>query len=312
MRMYNFHLVDGDETWSIETEYPVRLSSDRIEQIIDNAFDSFTITSNSDIFSPINSKNSNNKIEYDEIEIEYHDVVIEAGSYAQFVQPSYSVPDTNKHDIHVWWEATGQVASWVHPGNMDYGIAPPGKQHPKWSFTIDVPENTRKGFYSFTWEKHCLIVYQDQSVPCGNGFQKQFEIEVTPSNEGGCLIATATYGSELAPQVQQLRELRDNKLLQTESGTSFMNTFNDFYYSFSPYIADYERENPVFKEIVKIAITPMISSLSILNHVDMDSESEVLGYGIGIILLNLGMYFVAPAIVISMIMRRKINYGNIK
>ena len=29
---------------------------------------------------------------------------------------------------------------------------------------------------------------------------------------GGCLIATATFGSELAPQVQQLREIRDNKL----------------------------------------------------------------------------------------------------
>jgi len=59
---------------------------------------------------------------------------------------------------------------------------------------------------------------------------------------GGCLIATATYGSEMAPQVQQLRELIDNTLLQTESGTSFMNTFNDVYYSFSPIIADYERE----------------------------------------------------------------------
>jgi peptidyl-prolyl cis-trans isomerase B (cyclophilin B) len=115
---------------------------------------------------------------------------------------------------------------------------------------------------------------------------------------GGCLIATATYGSELSPQVQQLRELRDNKLLQTESGVSFMNTFNNFYYSFSPYIADYERENPVFREAVKITITPMISSLSILNYVDMDSEYEVLGYGISLILLNIGMYFVAPAIII--------------
>ncbi|MCH7648774.1 MAG: matrixin family metalloprotease [Thaumarchaeota archaeon] len=118
------------------------------------------------------------------------------------------------------------------------------------------------------------------------------------SKGGGCLIATATYGSELAPQVQQLRELRDNKLLQTESGTSFMNSFNDFYYSFSPIIADYERENPLFKEMVKIGITPMISSLSILNYVDMDSEVEVLGYGISLILLNVGMYFGIPIFVI--------------
>ncbi len=127
--------------------------------------------------------------------------------------------------------------------------------------------------------------------------EKQGEgiIKSIPSG-GGCLIATATYGSELSPQIQQLRELRDNKLLNTESGTSFINSFNDFYYSFSPYIADYERENPIFKEVVKIAITPMITSLSILNYVEMDSEVDVLGYGISLILLNVGMYFVAPAI----------------
>jgi len=114
---------------------------------------------------------------------------------------------------------------------------------------------------------------------------------------GGCLIATATYGSELAPQVQQLRELRDNKLLQTESGAVFMESFNVFYYSFSPEIADYERKNPYFKEAVKLAITPMISSLSILNYVDMDSEVEVLGIGISLILFNIGMYVGVPVAV---------------
>jgi len=129
--------------------------------------------------------------------------------------------------------------------------------------------------------------------------EKVMEEQVTPETKGGgCLIATATFDSELSPQVQQLRELRDNKLLQTESGTSFMNSFNDFYYSFSPYIANYERENPVFKEAVKIVITPLISSLSILNYVEMDSEESVLGYGISLIILNLAMYVGIPAVVI--------------
>ena len=123
-------------------------------------------------------------------------------------------------------------------------------------------------------------------------------IQNKTSSKGGCLIATATFGSELAPQVQQLRELRDNKLLESESGTLFMNSFNALYYSFSPTIADYERENPLFKEVVKIALTPMISSLSILNYVNMDSEVTVLAYGAGILALNLGMYFVAPAVLV--------------
>ena len=60
------------------------------------------------------------------------------------------------------------------------------------------------------------------------------------------------YGSEMAPQVQQLRELRDIPILKTNSGIAFMTTFNQFYYSFSPTIADLEREQPIsFKEIVK-------------------------------------------------------------
>jgi len=134
-------------------------------------------------------------------------------------------------------------------------------------------------------------------LPCGPGTHEENGLCV-PDNGGGCLIATATYGTELAPEVQKLREIRDNTLLQTTSGSTFMTGFNQIYYSFSPTIADLERQNPIFKEAVKLAITPLITSLSILNYVDVDSEAEVLGYGISLILLNIGMYFVAPAIVV--------------
>ena len=114
----------------------------------------------------------------------------------------------------------------------------------------------------------------------------------------------------MAPQVQLLREIRDNTVLQTESGTSFMTGFNQFYYSFSPAIADYERENPVFKEAVKLSLTPLLTSLTLLQYADIDSESEMLGYGIGIIMLNIGMYLLAPAVVTLKLVKkyRKINF----
>ena len=124
------------------------------------------------------------------------------------------------------------------------------------------------------------------------------ESETTEPQGGGCLIATAAFGSEMAPQIQFLREIRDNTVLQTESGTSFMTGFNQFYYSFSPVIADYERENPIFKEAVKLALTPLLTSLTLLQYADIDSESEMLGYGIAVISLNIGIYFVAPAVLL--------------
>jgi hypothetical protein len=143
---------------------------------------------------------------------------------------------------------------------------------------------------------------------CGEGTVLKDGMCVVAQQEekgGGCLIATAAYGSEMAPQVQFLREIRDNTVLQTQSGTSFMSAFNQFYYSFSPAVADYERENPVFKEAVKVGLTPLLTSLTILNYVDIDTEQEMLGYGIGIIMLNIGMYFVAPAVVIIAIKNRR-------
>lgn len=132
----------------------------------------------------------------------------------------------------------------------------------------------------------------------------EFTQTVAQESEGGCLIATAAFGSELSPQVQLLREVRENVLLKTQYGTMFLSGFNQFYYLFSPTIADWERENPSFKELVRITITPLLTTLSILNNVEVDSEASMLGYGIGMISLNVGMYFVFPALIAIKLKRR--------
>jgi hypothetical protein len=76
-----------------------------------------------------------------------------------------------------------------------------------------------------------------------------------------CLIATAAFGSELTPQVQYLRYFRDNYILSTASGTAFMKIFDSVYYSFSPQIAEYEREQPWMQSTVKVALYPLFGIL---------------------------------------------------
>jgi len=204
-------------------------------------------------------------------------------------------PQTQKIQEHIDWKFSVSKNGEIIWGPTQLSHTSEGSlKNLKYEFQDD-------GVYSLEFEIEGILF---QPIPAE---KVSFEVRVgeafaqpdTPppinDNGGGCLIATAAYGSELAPQVQQLREIRDNMILQTEVGNSFMTNFNEFYYSFSPAIADLERENPIFKESVRLALTPMLTSFSILNHVDIDSEQEMLGYGISLILANIGMYTGLPA-----------------
>ena len=120
---------------------------------------------------------------------------------------------------------------------------------------------------------------------------------------GGCLIATAAFGSELAPQIQSLRQVRSD-ILQTNTGTSFMEWFNTFYYSFSPEIADLEREISEICWLVRTAITPAVHILGIMSIADPDSEISVAVLGTITILALAGLYVILPVLVAWVIQSR--------
>ena len=129
-------------------------------------------------------------------------------------------------------------------------------------------------------------------------------IDTGHEDGGGCLIATAAYGSELAPQIQFLREIRDNTLLSTDSGTSFMAGFNQFYYSFSPAVADLERENVVFRDAVRVAITPALYTLNIMALADQNSDASVTAFGLLAIAAMASTYVAGPVLAVRAVGRK--------
>jgi hypothetical protein len=222
------------------------------------------------------------------------------GTYSVSVTAGGTINKAGEYTILAFWNSNRNQTTFEYFGSSESAPAT----------STPTPTPTPTSEPAMDMEPEPVVETESVSEPkCGAGTvlkDGQCVVkEKESSSGGGCLIATAAYGSEMAPQIQFLREIRDNTVLQTESGSAFMTGFNQFYYSFSPAVADYERENPVFKETVKLALTPMLTSLAILNYVDIDSETEMLGYGIGIILLNIGMYFVAPAVIIIKIKNRK-------
>ena len=72
-----------------------------------------------------------------------------------------------------------------------------------------------------------------------------------------CFIATAAYGSAMAPEVELLRAFRDRRLLTHAPGRAFVG----FYYRHSPTFADAIRENDAARTAVRAALWPLVWSI---------------------------------------------------
>ena len=125
----------------------------------------------------------------------------------------------------------------------------------------------------------------------------------------GCLIATAAFGSELAPQVQALRNFRDGIALNTLAGSSFMAVFNGWYYSFSPQVADFERGRPWLKEAVRASVYPLLGILDLSTQVydtlAFNGEAAIVGAGLTASALIGLLYFAPLSAVLALEGRRR-------
>lgn len=102
------------------------------------------------------------------------------------------------------------------------------------------------------------------------------------------------------PQVQFLRSFRDDRILSTAAGSSFMNVFNSWYYSFSPSGADFEHGGgqPWLQATVKTAIYPLIGILTVAEKgygvAEVEGGSLVAGFAAS---SPIGTVYLSPAAV---------------
>ena len=98
---------------------------------------------------------------------------------------------------------------------------------------------------------------------------------------GGCFIATAAYGSPLAPQVQLLRDFRDRYMLPNAAGRMFVR----LYYALSPPLAEVIAESGTLRAIVRAGLIPIIGWAAIVLW------APSLGLGIPLMIFAIGLWF---------------------
>jgi hypothetical protein len=209
---------------------------------------------------------------------------------------------TNSVLIATLHDKDGRVIAIGHAlaevGSPDVSDIPPQSSA---AFSVVVAEKLQ----TYKTASYSLVVDSDQYVSDVASFQASGPgVRSGNSTNSGCLIATAAFGSELTPQVQQLRLFRDGIALQTFAGSSFMNVFNAWYYSFSPQVADYERGQPWLQAIVKASIYPLLgilgASASVYNALAFNGELAIVAAGLTASSLIGALYFAPVAAVIGM------------
>ncbi|KYH38520.1 MAG: hypothetical protein AYL30_004320 [Candidatus Hecatellales archaeon B24] len=176
----------------------------------------------------------------------------------------------------------------------------------KTTFTVDKSSCTVTASLEGYMEKSVVITVAPSE-------ETLVELRLKPEAKpgGGCLIATAAFGSELSPQVQALRNFRDHYVTSTRGGLAFMKAFNSWYYAWSPTVAELERGNPTLKTAVRGLIYPLLIELEAVKTVypllSFSPELAILTVGVLVSMLVAVTYLAPFALLASALLKGRVR-----
>jgi len=181
-----------------------------------------------------------------------------------------------------------------------------------WS-TVTTVNTDSDGKYTYTWTPPSKGTYRFRSSWGGSiaynaATSGEQILTVETTGPPLCIIATATYGSELSPEVQFLRGFRDGMVMSTFAGSEFMKVFNAWYYSFSPYIAQFIASNTFAGAVMKVLLYPLIGILHLsamtYNTFSFSHEMAVVMTGLVASAL-IGLVYFSPLAILALALLRR-------
>ncbi len=175
------------------------------------------------------------------------------------------------------------------PSDTNVRFNPPSLQEGTSSLIIKAGQTTG----TFT----VVVTGTSGSTKRSSTFQLQIKAE-----ESRCIIATAAFGSELAPEVSYLRNFRDHLVMSTYAGSRFITAFNAFYYSWSPQVAGVIRGNDALASLTRLSILPLLEVLKMGSSLyrilqPLGGEAAIISTGTVASFL-LGLIYLSPLLLI--------------
>ncbi|OGD54146.1 hypothetical protein A3K80_02275 [Candidatus Bathyarchaeota archaeon RBG_13_38_9] len=185
------------------------------------------------------------------------------------------------------------------------------------SGTYSITANPASGYSFSRWEVSGSISINNPNSPSttcninGNCTIKMVQTSQTqtPPPQTGCIIATATYGSSMAPEIIFMRNVRDNMIGSTETGKTLVTAWNTFYYSWSPPIAKLITQSETLQTTFRIMLVPLVAIIhstsfihSTIATVDLASAS-IIAF-VYAALLSIIFYIITPILILRKIIEK--------
>jgi peptide/nickel transport system substrate-binding protein len=184
------------------------------------------------------------------------------------------------------------------------------------AFTTLTTVSLSNGGYTYSYTPSSAGTYQFKASWPGDDQYNPAQSStttVTASTQqptSACVIATATYGSELSPQVQLLRNFRENIALKTFAGSSFMTAFNAWYYSWSPPVAAAIAPDDAARATMRVVLQPILNILQIatatFTSLSFNSEFAIIMAGF-IAASLIGLVYLMPITTVALVAINKLS-----